>query len=341
MQEDLFNSKGFVTGCIVTLNHWMKGIGMTTSSYLLRLDGLSDPQGQIKANDLRKVLESLVLSAERITRLLATGEGIASGAKPAWLENSVDFTITGLKAGSTVLEIEAPLLMEAAKDQFSQKDLLRHIPADDDTALDLVASAIEETRMVDGSSDLYDSSVLESLLSFEKATRNPDVTIELVPKNRTRSGFVLSKTSYSQIAERKKELPEPRAFVVTGNLDEIKHSAGRFCLNLPMGQRLWGKIHHEFLSEESLRPLWGTNVTVEGLVHFKANGQARLIVARKLSPQTEGDEIFAELPSVERIYNQSEMFNDLGSHKDKIDPMALWGTWPGNEPIEELLAELD
>ena len=24
-----------------------------------------------------------------------------------------------------------------------------------------------------------------------------------------------------------------------------------------------------------------------------------------------------------------------------VDPMILWGTWPGDEPIEELLAQLD
>lgn len=25
----------------------------------------------------------------------------------------------------------------------------------------------------------------------------------------------------------------------------------------------------------------------------------------------------------------------------RVDPMILWGAWPGDEPIEELLAELD
>jgi len=25
----------------------------------------------------------------------------------------------------------------------------------------------------------------------------------------------------------------------------------------------------------------------------------------------------------------------------QVDPMILWGAWPGDEPIEELLAELD
>lgn len=25
----------------------------------------------------------------------------------------------------------------------------------------------------------------------------------------------------------------------------------------------------------------------------------------------------------------------------QMDPMALWGAWPGDEPIEELLAALD
>ena len=34
------------------------------------------------------------------------------------------------------------------------------------------------------------------------------------------------------------------------------------------------------------------------------------------------------------------LFPELGVDR-RIDPMILWGTWPGNEPIEELMAMLD
>jgi hypothetical protein len=47
---------------------------------------------------------------------------------------------------------------------------------------------------------------------------------------------------------------------------------------------LLGRLHTEFLSGESLRPLWGHPATVEGMVHFKLNGQPRFIEARKISP---------------------------------------------------------
>ena len=67
---------------------------MNIQRYQLRLSGLRENEGQIKAASLQLVLGALLQTAERATRLLATGEGSARGPKPGWLEASVDFTIT-------------------------------------------------------------------------------------------------------------------------------------------------------------------------------------------------------------------------------------------------------
>ena len=79
---------------------------------------------------------------------------------------------------------------------------------------------------------------------------------------------------------------------------------------------------------------------MEGIVHFKANGQSRLIEARRISGRVEGDSVFEEVPSVAR----QELY-DLFPHRDRriqsFDPIELAGTWPGDEPLEDLLAQLD
>ena len=65
------------------------------------------------------------------------------------------------------------------------------------------------------------------------------------------------------------------------------------------------------------------------------------IEARRIGKRLEGDNILEEKPSVE----ESEM-NEILSASEKVrarafDPMTLWGSWPGDESIEELLSQLD
>ena len=313
---------------------------MNTQHYELRLQGLESAHGQIKAYDLYRVLGALLKVAERSTRLLATGESSGIGTRPAWLNDSIDFTVTGIKKGSTILKIEAPLLADTAQDQFSQKEFWRESPEPQDTALDLAALAIEEAQSGTSSGDRYDASVLEAVLDFKKAVRVAGVRFQLKSTTQARGHFELGQKSFERIAERKQQLPEPKAFIVSGHLDEIKHSIGRFRMFLRNGQNLLGRVHPEFLDGESLRGLWGKQVTVEGMVHFKANGQARMIEARKLSPQLEGDEIFEALPMVSNPQVQAEFFSDAATATKLFDPMVLWGTWPGDESVEELMAEL-
>lgn len=91
---------------------------------------------------------------------------------------------------------------------------------------------------------------------------------------------------------------------------------------------------------ERLRTLWGNQATIEGVVHFKANGQPRFIQARRFRGLRDGDEVFDEIPSVET----SDTYGQIQFHPEQtasFDPIELAGSWPGDEPIEELLAQLD
>ena len=126
---------------------------------------------------------------------------------------------------------------------------------------------------------------------------------------------------------------------------------GRFRLLLE-GRSLPGRLDRSQLDVELLRPLWGKRATVQGIVHFKSNGQARLIEARRISAHAEGDAIFETMPEAEiaggtvadaarEPERSGPVAGTPGKPMRRVDPMILWGTWPGDEPIEELLAQLD
>jgi len=71
-----------------------------------RITGLDTKEGEVRMQDLHRVLGALLKTAERATRLLASGSGSARAKTPAWLRQSTDFVVTGLSRGSTIIEIK-------------------------------------------------------------------------------------------------------------------------------------------------------------------------------------------------------------------------------------------
>ena len=313
---------------------------MKTQHYQFRISGLSEVNGQIKASTLSRVLDALLTTAERTTRLLATGAGGGTGARARWLNATIDFTITELRPGSTIFGIEAPQLRETARDQFAQTDLWSKQPGLDDTALDLVARSIQEVRMESPAGDYFDSSVLDAILMFPKATDIASMRYELIPQGAARGQFALDDVTWACARARLDNIPAPQSFVVSGRLDEIKHGNGRFHLLVNPNSALLGRLDPASLHVETLRSLWGRQATVEGTVHFKPNGQPRFIEARRISGWREGDGVFEDMPSVE-IRQSADLFPARYAQAGAFDPIDLAGSWPGDESIEELLAQLD
>lgn len=314
---------------------------MNAHRYRLCLTGLREHEGQIKASRLVRVVDALIKMAESATCFLATGEGSRRGPRPAWLQASVDFTITGQNPGSTVLDIEAPHLGETAHEKFFGGESRPEQPRLDDTAIDLAALAIEEARAGNSQGDRFDSAVLEAILKFKEAGGNTGVCYELVPQGTARGRFKLADNVAVQLNQRLNSMMAPKAFVVSGRLDDIQYGGrGGFRLLLPDGRRLPGRLHPEFLDIEVLRPLWGKRVTVEGTVHFRANGLPQFIKARRVSRFADGDDCFEETPTIDSPGPQG-LTPAQERQARSANFMELWGSWPGDEPIDELLAQLD
>lgn len=290
--------------------------------------------------NLNRVMSALLKSMERATRLLATGESTAKGARPIWLEESINFVVKGVKPGSTRFVLDAPRVLDTAGEHFAQKDFWRESPGVDDTALDLLSMAVEEVLSGNETSERYDSALLDSFGELQRAIKTPGVRFSLHKEGQNVPLFQLAETEFSRIAQRKRAMPPQKAFVISGILDEIKHSAGRFLLVLGNGHKLPGRVHPEYLDGEMLRELWGKEATVEGMVHFKMNGQARFVDARKLSPRMKGDEFFDRMPVVEEGRLEQSVLPSFEGVADSGDPMVLWGAWPGQESLEDLMGAL-
>lgn len=316
---------------------------MKTRCYTLRVEGFGARDGEIPDTALTEVVGAMRRLAERVTRLRATGISTARGARPKWLEETLRFTITGLGGGSTTIGYRAPCLEETARDQFGSPSLReeRELPDLENTALDLVGEAVQSVvGEPEGPSGVYhDEGVVEAMRAFGRATGNPDAGYTLTPDEVGGRGFIWDRAATARAEARLGRLPPARGFIVTGRLSRIEHDDGRFLLRLTDGSALPGQLDGETVDREVLRSLWGTDSTVTGVIHFRADGSPRVMVARHFMSRTDRHEAFDQTPRGE-IPGASKIPSEVAERARNFDWDNLKGAWPGDETIEELLDEL-
>ena len=301
----------------------------------MKVKGIRAERGEISSKELAKILLTLCKTAESVTRLLSFGSGSRVGGNPSWLAESTNFTVTGLTQGSTVIQFKAPLLRETTKYISSSKDFWLNPPGLEDTALDLVAYAIEDAGNDNSTGKYYDSYVLEAMRKLGRLTDKGKVRLELIPQGQARGKFILNKTVYQKMSSLKQSIPKQQTFIVSGRLDQINYKSRNFYLSIGQNSKILGRLQPKSLDIEDLRQLWGKPVTIEGMVHFKVDGKPRIVEARKICVRSEGDELFEELPEIRPLFSKTDEYR-----AQSFNIRDIFGTWPGDETIEELMATL-
>lgn len=310
---------------------------MKTVKYEIKLKGLVTPDGTISVKALLELMGSLTDCAERGLRLAVEGSSVKTGRTPAWLERAVDFTISGLKKGSTVLSLDAPQLGDVIGEELRQQDLWVTPPAPGDTALTLFAKSLHDTTKENLESDYYDAGVLKGLLAFKRFMKTDASAVEILAKSRPADRISLTSSALEKVERLKVKTPEPRAVIISGHLDAIQHSRRRFLLALP-DQTIQGRVDDKHLTAENLREYWGKKVTIKGIIHFKPSGKVQLLEAHMIKHKERGEEIFEEIP---HAFTEAELFGETLHKSGKKDWLQkVWAQWPGDESIEEILQDL-
>jgi hypothetical protein len=142
----------------------------------------------------------------------------------------------------------------------------------------------------------------------------------------------------SKVQKRKAAIPEPQAVLVSGFFDAIEHSGKRFQLTMKDGEMIKGRIDEGAIELEHLRKFWGQQVTIKGILHFKAAGKPRFLEAQAITARQPGDELLESI-SVPKSAPQI-----LAQVKAEISGRnvgaEIWGRWPGEESIDQLLDAL-
>lgn len=293
--------------------------------------------GTVSASELLELLQDIKETAQRGLRLLLDGASVKRGAIPQWLEISTDFLITGFSRGSTVIAVEAPEIGETIEPEMLQADFWREMPRPDDSFFSVIQKCLQDAESDNMDSDRFDRGVLDSFSHFGRFFQYAD-SLEIVRKDNKEMSFNITPASIEHVEKLRIKTPEPQTMVVSGKLDQIIYKTGRFLMDLPAGAQLRGRVHPEFLDTEALRNVWGKKVSVKGPVYFKPSGAARFIDAEILKLMEASEEIFERLPVA--VQTEAPFAGIIQASRGPVEISDIWGQWPGDENIEELLAEL-
>lgn len=306
--------------------------------YNIVIKGLKDPPGNISIVALRDVLNVIIDGSGQALRFAICGESTKQGRVPPWLKNSVDFIVSGIRRGSTTIVVEAPTLRETASDQLEQQDLWFSMPNPDDTAISLFAKSVSSTMEKPRGEDYYDKSLLNTILETKDIFEKYAHEINVQSETKKSDGFVLQYSDLDRIEKLKSSLPDPQAVVISGKLDTIRHSKRRFRLVVPENQDVEGVVDPDEISEDEMREFWGKQVTVKGMLHFRVSGQPRLLEADLIKPFEKGEELFQTIPAKQLLIK--EMDDIRRKYQPEKVLQEIWGKWPGDESVEEILEEI-
>jgi hypothetical protein len=312
---------------------------MKTVKYQIKLKGLKTPSGTISILALKDLASIIIENSERALRLAIEGYSLKKGQLPLWLKQAVDFNITSIRKGSTVLALEAPELCEVAAEQINQQNLWVNLPEPNDTALTIWAKSFNEATTEKYESEMYDKGLLTSFITFKEFIDKYAQSIEIDSQyDKKISKLKIDNQQLERIQKLTAAIPESRKIILSGFIDVIEHQAGRFKLNLENEEKISGEIDRSILDLEVMRDYWGKKVTVRGMADYKPNGKVRFLRADLLKLFEESEKLFEEYMIIE----EPKLVYQISKNKSEVSPLKeIWGKWPSEESIDQILSELD
>lgn len=296
---------------------------------------------RISDDQLAELLAALKEGARLALRFQAEGISNQPGPRPRWLEACTRHVITGLSAGSAVLELEAPTLEQAAPDsfptvgQFSLLELEEPPVPPGSTALDLFAAVLRQIQQGDGSTLKADRALLEGCLRFARVPVGSFSGISLGPIDCEGAPVTLKASDIPLIEALVQQTPLPQAIRFTAKLDTISSTRPSVTLLSDDGEKILARLPGS-VSTEELRALFGQRVMVAGIGHYRPSGRVQQIAISQIHLAAAEDELFSEPP---RAWGSTPIFAPA-IQEPGSGVANFFGTWPGEESDEDLTAAL-
>lgn len=297
---------------------------------------------RVPADVLLELVSALQEGARRAARFVIEGESVRKGPKPTWLDAVGRFDVTGLTQGSAVLQVEAPSLAEALPERFgaaAQVALFADPSRTVDTsqsAIDFFGAVLTSALRGDREGLLADRPLLKACARLARAPGRGFRSVTLGGIAGVREPVALSSADVDTIELLRDETPTPRAVRVNGTLDTISVSKTDVVVRLGDGSAVAARVERH--DAEELRSLFAKRVVVAGLALYRPSGRLLVIDAEHIGLASEGDALWEQPPAPRPVTN-APVAQTL-PQDETTGVAAFFGTWPGDESDEELLAAL-
>jgi len=291
-------------------------------------------KGKISLKQLKKVADMVECVASGSLRIVMEGISRKKGPKPAWLENAVNFQLTGIYEGSTGLAIEASLLGEFL--ELQQLPIFGRTPETlaTYTGIDLAVESFEQAFDPDKKNDdLLDKYLLKEMRTYRSLFNDEGGRISISSAVR-KQPLQFDYKSFDRIKKLEKNTPPPAKARITGVLDLMQYSKDLIQLNTEKG--IIRALITDDVSFQMISGFFGKKVTIEGMANYKPSGNIGAIEMYKLRPAAEDDRWFETPHSA--IKEQLDFKELRAKQKYEGTQMSnIIGQWPGDESIDELL----
>lgn len=223
----------------------------------------------------------------------------ARGRVPAALKSAADVRYVGHSAdgdNATLLRFEVAPFGEVAAELFQQQDLWDDGPRPDQTAFELLGSALGDVAAHRVESSRFDPGLLRRIASYRKMFGHGRLQRIALPDTALPQPGQLDSAVVMEAKALSDSTPSSQRVRVTGRLDLMGASQGVLKLHLQPGSVVTA-IWEGDVPLDKLTAFFNRDVVVEGLAIFRPSGSLLRVDADAIAPANTNDEFFRHLPT--------------------------------------------
>ena len=282
------------------------------------------------------LLRRLEETVRPCVRMALTGKSAKVGKPPRWLRAAWDFRALSFdrRGGDTVLRVSSPTLGEAAPRVFEQQRLWDEGVRPTETALDLLGKLVSDVRAQRSESDSYDEPLLQELTGWGGLFKTKVKTLILPNASPGGQRAEMDRATVQGAKALSRRIPLSRQIRLVGRIDMVRWSTRSMAVRVSDEREYRCVVVNDEIGD--LGQYGGREVTVLGQAVYRPSGSVLRLDVQEILDTTVGRVAFSEVPAPFARHLEAERRQQTA----KTGVAAIFGSWPGEESEEELLAEL-
>ena len=283
-----------------------------------------------------KLLRQIERTVQPCVRMALTGRSAQVGQPPRWLQAAWDIRALEFsrRGADIVMHLSVPKLGEAAPRVFEQQTLWQAAVTPDETALELMGKLVHDVHGQVANSDSYDGPMLTRLSGWKELLETKIRTVVLPNSGVNSLSSSLDRSVVNEAMALSNRIPAPRQARIVGRIDMVRISTRSMGIKLDNGEEIRCAVVSEEIGE--LNAYLDRELTLLGKLIYRPSGSVLRLDVEQVLDTTVGRGQFSQLPvSMETTFKQERR-----AQTSKTGLASVFGSWPGDESDEELLAGL-